>query len=126
MDKSPVSRRLLLAVVIAVLFLAGTTGMRPAQASSSGYLNFKVYVCSMAAPTTCTIVSNYTGWLPQGHFYQPAGINPVRYYEVLIIGGQNSTITYKTLTLDGKWASYAFGSTRTCSPTILCTYLDFM
>ena len=126
MNKLSMSRSLVMPVLAIVLVLAGLSVPQPAQASGSGYLYFKVYVCKLSEPTKCTYASAWQGFLPQGHYTQPAGSGPVRYYEIFVIGGTTSSITYKEYTLDGTWGTYSFARTRTCSPAMLCTFLDLV
>jgi hypothetical protein len=121
-----VSRRLLLtAFALVVLLLSGFGAAQPAHAGS-GYLSFKVYVCKVGMPNTCKVAGAWNGFLPSGKYLQPAGQGPVRYYEVYVVAGSNTTITYKQYTLTGEWGSWGINRTRTCSPAVVCTMLDIL
>jgi hypothetical protein len=126
LNKVSITRSLVMAVLAIVLVYAGLSAPKLAQASGSGYLYFKVYVCKLSQPSNCKYESAWQGFLPQGHYIQPAGSGPVRYYDIYVLGGFTSYITYKEYTVDGTWGSYSFWRTRTCSPAALCTLLDVL
>jgi hypothetical protein len=118
-------RSLVIVFALTALLLSGFGAALPAHAGS-GYLSFKVYVCKVGLPNTCKVAGNWNGFMPSGKFLQPVGLSPERYYEVYVLDGQNSTITYKQYTVTGEWGSYALYRTRTCSPAVICTLLDIL
>jgi hypothetical protein len=108
---------------VVLVLLAGISAPQPASAGS-GYLNFRVQVCKLGVPTSCKAYAAWQGFMPDGKFLQPAGSNPQRLYEVYVVNGNTTSITYRTWTFDGNWNTYAFMSTRTCNPTYVCVLLD--
>jgi hypothetical protein len=126
MTKLGVSHRSVLALLVVVLVLLAGISAPPPASAGSGYLDFKVQVCKLGVPTSCKPYAAWQGFLPDGKYRQPAGSNPERRYEVYVVNGQSTSITYRTYTLDGNWNSYAFMSSRTCNPTYVCVLLDLI